>query len=348
MNNLKQLLRAYSLPASIAPLLIAVCCAIKVPHIAGFGGHSFLLNTVILFAGIISSHLAGNLFDDYLDVKNALKCGAHMNEINFKNKEKAKLILNGTYSLKQVEKILVILLIIAFMTGVYFIFLKGPVVLFYMTAALVLAAFYPLSSKFASSELTIGIIFGPLLINGAYFALSGLTSPVVFNISIASAIMTSILLIVHSLMDYEFDVNSGKKTLPVLLKNKNLTINFISILIFIAYAILYFTSIRFNISKWLCIPIILSLPAAINLILSLYDYIEIKNVEFTRRWYLGTMENWDKIKESGFDYFMYRFYLARNASAIFNISLAVICLFVFVPFFDIDFLHFNFIREFLF
>ncbi len=346
-KNLKELLRTYSLPMSVAPFLLALCCSVKTPFAFGILDSTFFINAILLLIGIILIHLAGNLFDDYLDVKSALDAGFSLNDINFRNKKKARLILNKTYSIKAVEKILIIMLILAFIIGLYFISQRGFTILSYMIIAVILCSFYPISSRYGLSEIVIGAIFGPLLINASYFVLTGQFDPKVFNFSLSSGIITSILLIAHSLMDYEYDVEYGKNTIPVILKNKNLTINFISFLILISYFILALTSYKYGMSKLIfIIPILLTIPVAVKLVLSLYDYIEIKNVQFVPKWYYGVMENFEEIKKAGFAYFMYRFYLARNLGIIFNISLAIVCLFVFVPVQDYNFIQFNFIKLF--
>lgn len=348
-KNLKELLRTYSLPMSVAPFLLAFACGVKTPLVFGILDASFFINAVLLLIGIILIHLAGNLFDDYIDIKSALDDGISLNQINFKNPKKARLILNKTYSIKAVEKILIIMLVLAFIIGVYFISQRGFTILSYMIIALILCTFYPISSRYGLSELTLGAIFGPLLINASYFALTGQFDPKVFFFSIASGVITSILLTAHSLMDYEYDVEIGKKTIPVIFKNKNLTVNFISFLILISYFLLTLVSYRYGVSRLIfIIPILCTIPVGYKLIMSLYDYIEIKNVQFIPKWYYGIMENFEEIKKEGFAYFMFRFYLARNLGIIFNIALAIVCLFVFVPVQRYDFIHFKFINQFLF
>ncbi|MDO5436929.1 MAG: prenyltransferase [bacterium] len=346
-NNFRDLTRTYTLPMSIAPFLIAFCCAVNTPL---FPDSSILINGILVLIGIILIHMASNLFDDYIDVKMQLKKGLKLNEINFKSERKARAILNGAYSLKQAENILIALVTAGFLIGLYFVYLRGGVIFAYMLIALLLSAFYPISSKYGLSEAVVGVVFGPLLINASYCALTGQFDPQVFNLSFASGIITTILLITHSLMDFEFDLPSGKKTLPVLLENKNLTVNAISILISISFGILIYTTVKYGLTKLVLFAILFSLPVSIKLILSLYDYIQIKNVKFIPEWYLGIMEDWDEILKNNYAYFMYRFYLARNLSAIFNTVVAIACLIGFMPLGRDDFggLRFIFNQFFIF
>lgn len=340
INNFKELTRSYSLPVTITPFLIAFACALKTPFIVD---SSFIGNSILILIAIILVHLSSNLFDDYIDVKKELEKGVELSSINFRNKQKARLILNKTFSFKSVEKILFVMMSLAFIIGLYFVSIRGYLIFSYMILTVILSSIYPYSAKFGLSEIIIGTIFGPLLINGTYFALSGQFDSQVFIFSIASAIITTILLIVHSLMDYEFDVEVGKKSIPVMLKNKNLTINFISIMILISYGLLVFVCLKYQASKLILIPILFTLPIAIKLISSLYDYIQIKNVSFIPKWFYGPMENWDIILKNNFAYFMFRFYLARNLSSIFNIVLSIVCILAFVPIKTFEFRGLQFI-----
>ena len=60
------------------------------------------------------------------------------------------------------------------------------------------------------------------------------------------------------------------------------------------------------------------------------------------------MENVEESKKEGCAYCMFRFYLARNLGIIFNIVLAIVCLYAFVPVQKFEFIQFNFINQFLF
>lgn len=325
MCNFCELTRAYSLPMSISAFLVPFCAAHKLMPA------DFWLNSVIVLASIVLLHLAGNLYDDYRDVASYIEKGINPNDINFKNDMKARLILNGTYTLPKVKNIIAALLVIPALAAVYFCFTRGLNILWFVIPAILLAAFYPKSAKCGLQEVAIGLLFGPLLVCGTYYAFMGYFSLRMYNFSMAIGIFTSILLITHGLMDYEYDVASGKKTLPVLLKNKYLTINLILVLILLGLGIYIYTKLDYCMSFVFYIPVICVIPVARKLLSSLKDYIEIRDVKFEPKWYHGIMENWDQIKNTGAQYFMYRFYLARNLSLIFNVTLALCLYFAFDP-----------------
>ena len=64
-------------------------------------------------------------------------------------------------------------------------------------------------------------------------------------------------------------------------------------------------------------------PIAVELVQSLKKYITLENSDLTPRWWMGFMENWEEIKNQNAQYFMYRFYLARNLCVYFIIISAL-------------------------
>lgn len=329
LKTFKTLTRAYTLPMSIFPFLIGYLAYLiaNTNHLFVFNPSKLFFDGVIALFGVIMVHLFANLFDDYIDVKKQLKMGIPFHQMNFKSKRKARAILNGTYSMDDVKQVLVYLAIFAGFSALYFICNFNPaIVLSYIIPAAILALLYPVSSKFGLSEIIIAIVFGPLLIHGIYHVFTGSADTFILILSIASGIMTSILALTQGIMDFEFDIVSGKKSFPVILKDKNSSIALIGCLIIISYMIIIssFFSSGMPIGKNLVfIPVLISVSIAVKLISSLFEYINIKDVPFIPKWYYGPMENWETIKAHNFCYYMFRFYLARNLAIVFNIGLII-------------------------
>lgn len=323
-----ELTRGYTLLTSAAPWFVAAACASVSSHFYS-DVKIKLFTTFLSFIAIICIHLGVNLFDDYMDVKKKLKDGIPLDKINFEDKirNKAGLIINGTYSLKQVKNILFVLFGIGILAGVYFTFLYGWIIPVLAIIAGILCLLYPVSSKFYGSELIVGLIFGPLLIMGTYTALTGLYLNKLLIMSFAVALMIVVLLHTHNIMDFDFDIKTKKNTLCTLIGSKKGSLIALGIEILIAYLIIFYLAITQQFSWWILTSVILTLPLSIKLIISLNDYNNVKDLEFIPKWYLGPMENWDKIKEAHLEYFMYRFYLARNLGYFFCIILAVVCFF---------------------
>ncbi len=316
IRNFTELTRAYSIWASLAPCLIIYAYT---KDYETFSYWQFFL----MIIGVICVHLASNLLDDYSDVMRQVRKGKSLQEVCFNSfVPKARLIKEGVYSLSQVRTIICSLFLIGLLIGIYFVHVSGNNLIAYIVTTGILCLFYPISSKLYLAELTIGVIFGPLLINGGYFALTGLFRNDVFVMSLIVMLTTIVLLHVHSLMDWEFDIQDKKKTLALLSGTKKDAIGVLTWIMILAYLITL-CAVTWQLFNPCTLCVFLTLPLMVKLRKSLYDFINIKDVKFEPKWYYGIFENWKEIKEKRIDFFMYRFYLARNYSFMFCLLLAI-------------------------
>ena len=318
MENIKnfcELTRAYSLPMIIATL----CVILSYAH---YSQNFTIFNFILLVIALCVLHLGANLFDDYIDIKNKQKEGFELNNINFANERKAILIRNGVFSLEKVQLILCIMFASVCTIGLYFTIVAGWQILIFALLGAGLILFYPFSAKYYLSEIVVGLAFGPVAIMGGYFALTGGFDSNLLLLSSTIFITTIILLHTHSIMDWEFDIKEGKNTLALLCKTKPRAIVMLKWMIIISYTIIVFGIFNLNFNPNM-MYVFLTLPIATKLQKSIKDYINIKDVKFIPRWYYGPFENWDKIKENKIDFFMYRFYLARNFALFFAIFASI-------------------------
>lgn len=326
-----ELTRGYSLLTSMAPWFIAAAYASVSPHYYS-DLPTKLFTTLLSFIAIISIHLGTNLLDDYIDVKKQLDKGIPLNEVSFeKAKNKARLIKNKTYSLKKVRLILGILFGIGILSGIYFTALYGWIIPAIAITTGILCLIYPVSARFCAGEIIIGTVFGPLLMMGTYIALTGISTggnaQRLFILSIATGLMIIVLLGAHSLMDYDYDKKNNKHTLCTLIGTKKRALILIGAEILIAYLIVAYLAALGKFSYWILLSIILTAPLSAKLLISLNDYNNVKDVKFIPKWYLGPMENWDIVQKEGYEYFMYRFFIARNIGFFFCVIIALVLFF---------------------
>lgn len=316
ISNFVELTRAYALPVTLASCIV-------IWAFSHFYIDFSYFNFVLLVFALCCVHLGANLFDDYVDVKSKLKTVNSLSEISFERFTlKADLILKEVFSFKEVEIVISSLFLFAILIGIYFAFTVTPYVLIFALLGAIFALFYPISSKYYLGEIVIGMIYGPLMINGGYLAMTGELNSNVAYVSFAIFFAVVVLLHTDNLMDWEFDVKENKKTLCILSGNKTKAILNLKIIIACAYLIICFGVLNGSLNPN-SLYVFLTLPIATKLTESLKDYINIKDVEFIPRWYYGPFENWKKIKENKIDFFMYRMYLGRNFALFFAIFLAV-------------------------
>jgi len=315
VKNLMELTRFYSLN-----MILASCFIIF--SYAYYNEKFTLINFILLTIALCCTQMGANLFDCYIDVKSQLKKGINFADMQFSTDRKARLIRNETFSLRQVEIILLILFLIATTIGIYFAITSTWKVVIFAAIGGFLTLLYPISSKFYMAEIIVGLIFGPLAITGGYYALCNDFNSNLFLLSWAIFFTTIILLHTHNIMDWEFDIQNGKNTLAILSKDKETAISALRLMIISAYIIVVigvFAS-YFNPKMFF---VFLTLPIATKLLESIKDYINIVDVEFKPRWYWGMFENWSAIKEQKIDFFMFRFYLARNFAFFFALFAAL-------------------------
>lgn len=210
--------RLFSLPMTLLSWLIIFVYSLKL------GGN--VLNGVLALVGISFAHLATNLFDDYVDYKNLPE-----------NSQKCKCayIKDGSATISDVLKVVIIYLAIAAGMG-FVLFLRcGFPVIFLAIIGGIITLIYAKLSQRGFSELAVGTAFGPLLFEGVYFVMTGYFSWTVFVMSVAVVIFTIGLMYVHTVLDFEGDMNAHKMTLACRLGDKNKAINGILILYGIAY-----------------------------------------------------------------------------------------------------------------
>lgn len=319
--------RYTALAQSITPSLLAIAMA---SNAYGFS----LPLSIIALLGIVFAHLGLNLADDYFDYRNG----------DMDRREKAKegmrlriakceYITSGKATLKQTLRVIIIFLSLALVCGVIIVCYRGLMnILWVVLLGGIVGLGYSMPKIRLSyrgfGELVIGLVFGPLLMIGMYYSASGEFSSALNLISIAIGLLVINILYAHSIMDIECDTSIGKKTLAHILKTgkRRLIASFIfSFLPFLLILIGIFTKTL----HWAYAFSFLSLPMAIYFFKSIRAFVnEDKTSSLEPKWFLGKMERWDKIKAANIDWFMFRWYLARNLVTFFSLILIAVNLFL--------------------
>ena len=200
--------RIFSLPMAILSWLVIFVYALK------NGGN--IINGITALIGISFAQLATNLFDDYMDYKNLPP-----------NSQQAKCtyIKDGKATLKDVLKVVILYLSISTLTGLFLLIRCGIPVIGLALIGGIIALLYSKMSQRGFSELAVGITFGPLLFEGVYFVMTKNFSLEVLVMSIAVVMFTIGLMYTHTVLDFEGDICSHKKTLVCRLGSKTKAIN---------------------------------------------------------------------------------------------------------------------------
>ena len=245
--------RLFSLPMTLLSWLVIFVYSLK------SGGN--ILNGLVALIGISCAHLATNLFDDYVDYKkltdNSQKC-------------KCAYIKEGKATLKDVLLVVIIYCAIACFTGLFLLLRCGfPVVVLGLIGGIITLVYAKLSQN-GLSELAVGTAFGPLLFEGVYFVMTGKFSLVVLVMSLAVVMFTIGLLYVHTLLDFEGDMYTHKKTLACRIGDKNLALKGVYVVYGLGY--LFTLLLAFMLNNYFILLTFLLIPLVFDMYNSLKTF----------------------------------------------------------------------------
>ncbi|MCR4881610.1 MAG: prenyltransferase [bacterium] len=214
-----QVSRGYTLPMSITNWLVVFAL--------GISNNGNILYGILALIGFASAHMGTNVFDDFVDQIRKVP----------KQECKSTHLDTGETNLKTIFFIALGYFIFALIIGVYLFVKCGWLVAVLAATGGIIALIYPFLNKFSLGEIAVGLTFGPLLFAGVDFVMTGRISLQALLLSIPIAIFTVVVLLVHALMDYDFDKISGKKTLCILAGSKIAALNVIFGFIILAFAL---------------------------------------------------------------------------------------------------------------
>ena len=316
INTILESSRIYSLPMTIMSWLV-----IYVFSVLGSGNWLYGL---IALVGICFAHLATNVLDDYLDYKFLIKQVNFNKEEYLKNTQKTKCryILTGIMTEKELLELACSYLFLAGLIGLFLFFKCGVGVIYYGLAGGIITLLYSLLSRFRLSEILVALAYGPVLFGGVYYVMTKTFSWDVFLLSLPTMFVTVILLYIHTVMDYEFDINEGKKTIANFFDSQLDSLIVLKILIFLAYLSPILICI-FNILDWQIFAVWLTIPLAKDLYSSMKEYSINPSSIPKKKWYHFPMENIEHIKKLDAEAFMIRMYQSRNLMIYYSLILTV-------------------------
>ena len=322
LTTILEISRIYSLPMTVLSWLVAFTYSLLL-----YGNAS---NGILAFFGICFLHLATNVYDDYFDYKALIKQLDFNKSEYLKNTQKTKCryIIAGLVSEKEVFLLASLYMAIAGFLGIILYFKCGSGVLYFGAIGAVIAILYSFLSKVKLSELAVGIAYGPALYGGVYYVMTKTYSWDVFVLSIPTTIMTIILLYIHTVMDFDFDISEGKKTLANSFDSQLDSLIVLKSLLIASYLSPILLCI-FDILDWQVFGVLLTIPLALDLYNSIKDFSINPQSVPTRRWFHFPMENLKAIKNIKAEAFMIRMYQSRNLMIYFSLLLTfaiVLCM----------------------
>lgn len=210
MSNLKTVLGPMRIPFL---LLTPACVLLGVATAFRSTRHLNVFYTILTFLGAISAHISVNAFNEYFDFKSGL---------DFRTKRTP--FSGGSGTLPQNPSASIHALITASITlavtaaiGIYFVVIRGLALLPLGILGIILVFFYTIWFTQNSFLCLIapGLGFGPLMVMGTHFVLTGSYSWQAFVVSLIPFFLVSDLLLLNQFPDVEADKEVGRNHLPI-------------------------------------------------------------------------------------------------------------------------------------
>lgn len=314
--------RTISLPQSLLPALTAAALS--------FGSGEFnIVAAILCIIGVALLHMAMNLADDWFDYK-AGSAEARMSvaDQGFRGRMvKYPYLTSGEATPEQLLKAVIIMLGAAAAAGIGVMAIRGWMVAWWMLAGLLIGISYsggPLKLSFHGfGELVIFIMFGPLMMTGVYYSITGTVDWKIAWLSIAIGLLVTNIVYSHSVLDAIPDAKMGKKTMAHLMGGKRGQIALSAFLNITPYIIVIIGVLLSQLHP-AYLAVLVIMPVSIWLIKSLNDFVNNRNVPAEPKFWMGPMGNFDGYRKAGIDWFLLRWLTARNIVMMFCIILITV------------------------
>lgn len=307
-------------PTSLMQSMMPACLAV----VLAYGHEGFSLPLALMaVVGVMMAHLGLNLCDDYFDYyENSAKSREELQRKGIRARHvKYPYLTDGSATLKDLRIAIAVFFLLAVALGFIVWLHRSNILLYIFLLTLLMGVFYsapPLKLSYRGlGEVVIGIIFGPLLMTGVYVSACGQFDMSIVYMSVPVGLLVLNILFTHSFIDQAADEASHKMTFARLLKSNkaNLAASFIINLLPFVIVVLGVITAQLH---WLYLLVLLALPRALWLLSSLLAFARndaLPTQQPPR--FMGRMENWERICQSGTDWFMIRWYAARNTISAF-------------------------------
>ena len=226
------------------------------------GSFSWGLYMLTLLSAVLM-HAATNLINDYYDVKNGLDTAAAATA-----QYRPHPLVEGRLDPESVKWVSYGLFSLAVAIGLYLTAVSGWIILAIGLIGLLAAIAYtapPVAYKYiALGEISVFFIWGPLMVEGAYYVQHHTLSIQAFWVSLPFGILVALVLLANNIRDIEHDRNRSVKTLAILL-GRRFGLHVYLLLMVLAYTGILLMALSGTLTMWVLI-IFVTLPLSVKLL----------------------------------------------------------------------------------
>jgi 1,4-dihydroxy-2-naphthoate octaprenyltransferase len=171
---------------------------------------------VLTFVGFVVLHAISNLSNDYFGYRRG-----HDTEDSPRRRYTLHPVASGAFTMRFLATGLAVLAVLAAGIGIYFIALRGWGAVWLTVAGAVLLYAYDAAPR-ALKEIGLGeiaafLVWGPLMIGGGYYVITGHWSGDAFLASVPYGLGVMSILVGKHIDQRAFDISQDQRTLPVLM-----------------------------------------------------------------------------------------------------------------------------------
>ncbi len=213
---------------------------------------------ILTYVGIMCLHISVDLLNDYSDFKR----GIDTNTKRTKFSGGTGVIPENLISSRLIYCAGIIFLILGGLVGLYFVTIKGIIILVLLIFAIISIYFYSTNIVNAGLGELFVAIKGCMIVLGSYYIQSDSIELTSVYVGVIVGLLSSVVLLVTSFPDYDADKKSGRRTLVIVIGKAN-SIKLLAIIIGVTYAMIIGGSI-FNVLPIFSIIAISSAPFAVK------------------------------------------------------------------------------------
>jgi len=195
-------------PWSLSMTFVATCLAGIMAY--SFGTFDPFLFTLTMI-GLIIAHTASNMTNDWYDVKNGVDENAPTAEY------RPHPLLFGQVDKGTYKTVIFAQFAIGFAIAGYLTWLQGIPVMVFSVLGVLFGVFYtagPIKLKYRTlGEVSVFLAFGPLMVGGAFYAITGQFSWNPLLASTPIGLLIALVLLANNLRDRNYDANVGISTM---------------------------------------------------------------------------------------------------------------------------------------
>lgn len=200
-----------------AAVLLMTFISATIPGLLALRAGEFNLGRwLLLVVGLIFAHAANNLLNDYTDYKRGVDKDNY-----FRTQYGPQPLQSGLMSERELLTYAAITGLIAIAAGIPLVIYGGVTALILMAAGAVFVLFYTWPLKYIGlGEISVALIWGPLMVGGGYFVITGHWDWTVVVASLPYALGPTTVLFGKHIDKLPQDAAKNIRTMPVLLGEK--------------------------------------------------------------------------------------------------------------------------------